>query len=48
MDIWIWTELLAFDNASPDLGVEEYFSRLKTKPQGFTFLINAVDFVLQH
>ena len=48
MDIWIWTELLAFDNTSPDLGVEEYFSRLKTKPQGFTFLITAIDFVMQH
>ena len=48
MDIWIWTELLAFDNESPDLGVTEYFARQKTKPQGITLLISAVDFVLQH
>ena len=47
MDTWIWTELLAFDNESPDLGVAEYFARMKTKPQGIT-LLTAIDFVLQH
>ena len=47
MDIWIWTELLAFDNESPDLGVAEYFARMKTQPQGIT-LLTAIDFVFQH
>ena len=48
MEIWIWTELLAFDNESPDLGVGEYFGRLKERPAGFTFLVSSIDFVLQH
>ena len=48
MDTWIWTELLAFDNAAPDLGVGAYFANLKTKPRGITLLLTAVDFVLQH
>ena len=48
MDNWIWTELLAFDTDSPDLGVADYFAKLKTAPQGITLLLTAVDFVLQH
>ncbi len=48
MDTWIWTELLAFDNAAPDLGVEAYFASLQATPQGITLLLTAVDFVLQH
>ena len=48
MDTWIWTELLAFDNAAPDLGVAEYFAAMKTRPEGITLLVTSVDFVMQH
>ena len=47
-DIWIWTELLAFDNESPDLGVGEYLGKLEEVPAGFTILVSSIDFVLQH
>lgn len=48
LDIWIWTELLAFDNASPDFGVSEYFSKMNFMPKGITFLLSSPDFILQH
>ena len=32
-EAWIWTELLAFDNAAADLGVGEYLTALASCPR---------------
>ncbi len=45
---WIWTELLAFDNAQADLGVGEYLDRLGFRPTGLSLLASASDFVVLH
>ena len=36
---FLWTELIAFDNAKADYGVGEYLSRMSVKPEGISFLI---------
>ena len=45
---WIWTELLAFDNASPDQGVAAYVERLGFAPTGISLMASASDFVMLH
>jgi len=45
-EIWIWTELLAFDNTSPDLGVEDYLQRVGHKPDGIALMLAHPDAVL--
>ena len=36
---FLWTELIAFDNAKADYGVGEYLSRMSVKPEGISFLV---------
>ena len=36
---FLWTELIAFDNAKADYGVGEDLSRMSVKPEGISFLI---------
>lgn len=45
---WFWTELIGFDNASPDFGVGEFFDRAGFAPDALCLLVNTPDFVLQH
>ncbi|MBM3500375.1 MAG: hypothetical protein FJX74_17090, partial [Armatimonadetes bacterium] len=47
-EVWIWTELLAFDSAAPDLGVGAYLDRLGFTPTGVSLLAAASDFVVLH
>lgn len=47
-EAWIWTELLAFDNTAPDLGVAEYLARADFLPTGISLLLSASDFVMLH
>ncbi|MBO4292013.1 MAG: hypothetical protein J5898_08915 [Lachnospiraceae bacterium] len=46
-ELWIWTELLAFDNTRPDFGVKEYLASVGEPPTGISFL-TGIDFVFQH
>ncbi len=48
MEKWIWTELLAFDIEQDDYGVGAYLERTGFAPDGITFLLSAVDFILLH
>lgn len=45
---WIWTELIAFDNTRPDLGVAEYLNTAGFTPYAICLLIGSPDFVLSH
>ncbi len=47
-EIWIWTELLAFDNTREDFCVQEYLDRIGSKPYGIHLLLSSVDFVMLH
>ncbi len=47
-EMWVWTELLAFDREKPDYGVEEYLDRIGFKVTGISFLLSSMDFVLLH
>ena len=47
-ETWIWTELLAFDNLSPDQGVAEYILRLGFTPTGISLMASASDFIMLH
>lgn len=46
-ELWIWTELLAFDNTSPDFGVQEYLKHIGKVPYGISIL-SGYDLVLYH
>ena len=48
MERWIWTELLAFDITQDDYGVSAYLERTGFAPDGISFLLSAVDFILLH
>ena len=48
LERWIWTELLAFDMEQSDYGVSDYLEKVGFAPDGITFLLSAVDFVLLH
>ena len=48
MEKWIWTELLAFDITQRDYGVSAYLERTGFAPDGISFLLSAVDFILLH
>ena len=48
MERWIWTELLAFDITQEDYGVAAYLERTGFAPDGISFLLSAVDFILLH
>jgi hypothetical protein len=41
---WIWTELIAFDNERPDLGVGEYIDKAGFVPTAVCLLIGSPDF----
>lgn len=45
---WIWTELIAFDNKRPDLGVGDYIGKAGFLPTAVCLLIGSPDFVLSH
>ena len=47
-EIWIWTELLAFDNTASDLGVTRYLTECGELPYGISLLLSAADFVVLH
>lgn len=47
-EVWIWTELLAFDCEAPDCGAGAYLARTGRTPDGISLLLSAVDFVLLH
>lgn len=42
---WVWVELLAFDNASPDYGVRGYIDNAGFVPGVVSFLMSSADFV---
>ena len=46
-ELWVWNELLAFDNTLPDFGVKKYLDEMGKLPDGITFL-TGFDFVMQH
>ena len=46
-ELWVWTELLAFDNARPDFGVKEYLAEAGKIPTGISIL-TGFDFVMLH
>ena len=46
-ELWIWTELLAFDSARPDFGVKDYLAEAGKIPTGISFL-TGFDFVMLH
>ena len=46
-ELWVWTELLAFDNTLPDFGVKAYLDEAQKIPTGFSFMTN-FDFVMMH
>ncbi len=46
-ELWIWTELLAFDNTLPDFGVKTYLAQLGKIPTGISIL-TGLDFVMLH
>lgn len=43
---WIWLELTAFEPDSADFGVGSYLSNAGFTPDGVSFMLNAIDFVL--
>ncbi len=45
---WIWTELVGFDNISPDLGVGKYLDTLEFQPEAICLFVSAADFILKH
>ena len=45
---WIWTELIAFDNEQPDLGVGQYLETTGFTPTAICILIGSPDFMLSH
>ena len=46
-ELWIWTELLAFDNTQPDMGVKEYLDHVQAIPEGISIL-SGIDLILYH
>ena len=47
-EIWIWSELIAFDATAPDYGVAAYLDRMGgSRPDGIS-LLSALDLVMQH
>lgn len=46
-EMWIWSELLAFDSTAPDLGVAAYLAQIGEVPAGIS-LLTCHDFVLCH
>jgi hypothetical protein len=42
---WYWIELIGFDNTLSDYGVEQFFSKLNGKPEGFSILFSHIDFI---
>ena len=47
-ETFLWAELIAFDNASPDHGVAEYLARMPFKPKGISFLLFDPDIIHSH
>ncbi len=47
-ELWIWTELLAFDCTATDYGVGAYLARVGRAPTGISLLLSSIDFFLQH
>ena len=45
---WVWTELLAFDNAQKDGGAAEYIKELGFVPKGICLMTSSPDFALNH
>ena len=37
---FVWVELIGFDNAKPDFGVDEYLDRMAMKPQAVSLLLD--------
>ena len=46
-EMWIWSELLAFDNTAADFGVAAYLAQIGEIPTGISIL-SSYDFVLYH
>ena len=42
--LFLWTELIGFDNTAKDYGVDEYLSRMVRKPDGISLLLNSDQF----
>lgn len=45
---WYWIELIGFDKEQPDLGVEDFLSRIPKDICGISLLLYTVDFVCLH
>ena len=45
---FLWAELIAFDNATPDHGVAEYLSRMPFRPKAISFLLFDPDIIHSH
>ena len=47
-EMWIWTELIAFDCEKPDYGIDAYLERVGFQVTGISFLLSSIDFILLH
>jgi len=46
--LFLWVELIGFDNSKPDYGVGEYLGRMKMKPEVISLLLNDDNLALKH
>ena len=47
-ELWLWIELIEFDNTQPDYGVKDFIKRAGFIPKAFSILITRSDFVSGH
>ena len=45
---FVWVELIGFDNAKPDFGVNDYLDRMAVKPQAISLLLDNDGLFLSH
>ena len=46
--LFVWVELIGFDNAKPDFGVGDYLDRMAVKPQAISLLLDNDGLFLSH
>ena len=45
---YLWTPLVGFDMEKQDRGVDEYFSKIKSKPKGISLFVFNADIIYMH
>ena len=45
-ELWIWTELVAFDHKKEDMGVKSYLDILGFTPHAICLFVSSPDFIL--